>query len=149
AVGDGLGAGGEGKGVEVAVVDVVRGDLVADDGGDPGAHLQLVDHGAVVGDLVVIGGDADLDAGGDEGADAVGDGLRGVRRRHGVEVEVGRDEAARVDDALELCAHAGGLSGDDLDVPVYGGVLEAAPDRDVVAAGRHGPLARAGLAVDD
>ncbi len=72
-----------------------------------------------------------------------------VRRRHGVQVQVGGNPAPGVDHAREGDADGRGPAGDDLQVLLGQRVLEAAVDGDPVGARRDGPLAGAGVGVDD
>ncbi len=91
----------EREGDEVPQVRILGGDLVADHARDLAPEPHRLDRRAVVGDGVVIGGDADLDARGDERADPIFEELRSVGR-DGVEVQVRRDPPARIHHALEL-----------------------------------------------
>ena len=138
---DGGFAGGEREHVEVAELHAPRRHLVADNRREPALGSQGADGRAVVGDRVVIGRRGDLDPGRGERADAVVEQRGRVGRGHRVDVKVGRDPSARVDDALEGRVNRGGGSVADDEGLLLGGVLEPARHGGPVAAGRDRDLA--------
>ncbi len=125
----------------MAELDAARGHLVADDRGEPALHAQRADRGGVVGDGVVIGRRGHLDAGGRERAHAVLEQRGRVRRGHGVDVQVGGDPSARVDDAIERRGEGRRVSLLDGQRLRLRGVLEAARDGDLVSTRRDRDLA--------
>src|SRR5262249_6881266 len=140
-LGDGDGAaadlrlvGGQREGAGVA--PVLGGDLVALGAADAIGDAELGDDGRVVGDDVVIGGDDEVDAVADELVDAVAERDARVERRRRVDVEVGGDPAARVDDVAELHGELAVGAGGDGDALLARVGLGTVADVDAVGAGR-------------
>ena len=93
----------DGQGEAQVVAELDGGRLESDRGLDPGVQAEGLDHGAVVGEHVVIRGRQELDALSDHGQDPEIQGDARVLAGDGVDVQVGGDEAAGVHLPEQVC----------------------------------------------
>ncbi len=119
----------------MAELDPARRDFVADDRREPALGAERADGRPVVGDGVVVGGGGDLDPRGRERTHAILEQGRRVGRGKGVDVQVGGDPSARVDDAFERRLDRRGAALVDVDRLLARRVLEAAREDHAIRPG--------------